>query len=203
MELNDAKICLEALAEVIPQVSEESRQKLFNALAILKKEYSSNVVQQQEHETLDETDRLVLLFKKVISVLDARLKKLNYGARGYILVYAAAKDLLGIDVYQLKKQMEEKYSKNKATNILRSLVLAGGSYLRDICDLAITINEAPEDYVHYFKSDKDDIEEPHEVDISKRADNIITEQMVQTSTEHIKKHKENYEYNFFDDEIPF
>lgn len=204
MELNDIKTCLETLAEVIPQVSENSRQKLFNALAILKHEYSLQTTQlSQVIDVSNDSEKQVSAFKKSVSILDDKLKKLHYGARGYILVYTAAKDLLGIDVYQIRKQMEEKYSKNKATNLLRSLVLAGGSYLRDICDLTTTINENPEDYVHYLKLDSDDVAESHEVDISKRAENIITEQMVKDSVDHFRKHKENYGYNFFDDEIPF
>lgn len=206
MKLNDVKICLEALAEVIPQVSETSRQKLFNALAILKHEYSSQTIQSAQVVSVsDDPEGQVLLFKKAIEVLDGKLKKLHYGTRGYILVYAAAKDLLGIDVYQIKSQMENKYSKTKATNVLRSLVLAGGSYLRDIYDLTITINENPEDYVHYLKpdNDKSDTEDLHEVNISKRAENIITEQMVKDSADHFKKNKEKYNYDFLNDEIPF
>ena len=78
MELNDIKTCLEALAEVIPQVSENSRQKLFNALAILKHEYSLQTTQSsQVIDVSNDSEKQVSAFKKSVSILDDKLKKLR------------------------------------------------------------------------------------------------------------------------------
>lgn len=201
MNINEVKTCLEALSEVIPQVSESSRLNLFNALAILKKEYaelSSPVISETKEDS--PIEQLIHSFKGTITELNKKLKKLGYGTQGYILVYKVSKILAEIDVYQIQKDMEEKYSKNKATNILRSLALAGESVLRDVYDIAKSVNENPEEYVKYFKP-LSEVEEPHEIDISSRAKNIITAKMVEEGVQSLERYfKEN---EVIDDEIPW
>lgn len=193
---------MEVISDLILDIPSNKKDNFFRVLSILKEEYKNKLNKNSiatGKDFHDNDNELISSFKNIIDELDKKLKQLNYGTRGYILVYTAAKDILNIDVHRIKIDMEKKYSKNKACNLLRSLSLAGEGYLKKVFDLACVINSSPEEYIHYLSDDKGDINPDDTINISDKASSIITKSMVEESLGWSK----NFPDPFYDDEIPF
>lgn len=200
MNKDQTQFAIQTLAKLVPSVPADLKESVLIVLTQLKQDFS---LMLEAEATLSESDKMIDEFKEVIESINKKMKKLNYGTQGYLLVYAVCKQVANIDPYKIQEDMKVKYSKNKASNVLRSLALAGDAVLKDCLDVAKTVEKDVESYIEYLPgkekteyADSEQIED--KINISSKA-NWITEEMVKNSNFDSSK----YEYKLEEDKIPW
>ncbi len=196
MNKDQTQFAIQTLAKLMPSVPEDQREPVMTVLIQLKQDFAS---MSEAEVVLSNSEKMIDEFKETIESINRKLKSLHFGTQGYILVYSVCQKVAGIDPYKIQDEMKIKYSNKKASNVLRSLALAGDAILKDCLDVAKTVDKDIDSYLEYLPGRQiETTDEPatERINISSKA-NWITEEMVKNSNFDPSK----YEYNPDEDKI--